>query len=197
LETKLNGAWHVHSLTSRLLTSVLSVILRVHAHIQGWASLSRTRAFIKQNEIKREIDDCYAELETCSSTFSVRGARRQTLSFVDVLQMPLDLHPSKSNESHAALEAFDEYEMRDTMADVLEDIGELKLVLSTYPPEDAEVVMHAIQEVSIQLRRCSLYLPRSAAQRRNFAMRVLPLSKSIISSRAFGNCISSLTGFLL
>ena len=67
------------------------------------------------------------------------------------IQMSLDLQPSMSSDSFAMLAARDRDEMRGAMADVLQDIGELKLILSTHPPEDAEVVMQAIQEA------CSLY----------------------------------------
>ena len=63
--------------------------------------------------------------------------------------MSLDLQPTMSTDSYQAMVARDRDEMRGAMADVLQDIGELKLILSTHPPEDAEVVMQAIQEVCV------------------------------------------------
>lgn len=61
--------------------------------------------------------------------------------------MSLDLQPTTSTDSRAMLVAQDRDEIRGAMNDVLQDIGELKLILSTHPPEDAEVVMQVIQEV--------------------------------------------------
>lgn len=60
----------------------------------------------------------------------------------------MSLSTQQSNpDGRAALETEDGALIRGVMADVLQDIGELKLLLSTYPPEETEAVMQAIQEV--------------------------------------------------
>jgi hypothetical protein len=68
--------------------------------------------------------------------------------------MSLSMQTVKTNDSRAMLAAHDQDEMRDTMADVLGNIGELELVLSTQPPEEAEMVMRVIQEVCTFQYRC-------------------------------------------
>ncbi|KZV65841.1 ras GEF [Peniophora sp. CONT] len=105
------------------------VISRVHNRIHAWSGYSRTRAFIRQTEIRQGVQDAYDELSECSAKFSMSLSTQQS-----------------NTDGRAALETEDGALIRGVMADVLQDIGELKLLLSTYPPEETEAVMQAIQE---------------------------------------------------
>jgi hypothetical protein len=48
------------------------VVERILKRVSGWARLSDTAAFLKQNEIRTGIEECHRELTVCSDTFMVR-----------------------------------------------------------------------------------------------------------------------------
>lgn len=87
--------------------------------------------------------------------------------------MSLSLQQSNT-DGRAALETQDGALIRGVMADVLQDLGELKLVLSTYPPEETEAVMQAIQEVRSNHFRLAL----NSSSQRNCTLQAttLPIS---------------------
>ncbi len=59
-----------------LISAFLSVLTRILEQMSKWAELGKMRSFVKQTEIRMELDKSYRELQTCSMRFNVR---RQSL----------------------------------------------------------------------------------------------------------------------
>lgn len=60
--------WHLRTHTIKLCSTwnpAYSAIFRVHARLQAWASLSKLKAFVQQNDMKQAIDNSNRDLEIC------------------------------------------------------------------------------------------------------------------------------------
>ena len=50
----------------------LSVLTRILKRVAKWAEFGKMKSFVKQTEIKMELEECYRDLQTCSMRFNVR-----------------------------------------------------------------------------------------------------------------------------
>jgi len=48
------------------------VLTGIFKRVAKWAELGRMKSFVKQTEIRMELEDSYRELQTCSMKFNVR-----------------------------------------------------------------------------------------------------------------------------
>lgn len=55
-----------------LCGALLSVLDRILKRVEKWAAHGKMRSFVKQTEIRMELEDSYRELQTCSMRFNVR-----------------------------------------------------------------------------------------------------------------------------
>ena len=55
-----------------LCGAFLSVLTGIFKRVAKWAELGRMKSFVKQTEIRMELEDSYRELQTCSMKFNVR-----------------------------------------------------------------------------------------------------------------------------
>jgi hypothetical protein len=57
---------------SCLCGAFLSVLTRILKRVAKWAELGKMKSFVKQTEIKMELEESYRDLQTCSMRFNVR-----------------------------------------------------------------------------------------------------------------------------
>ncbi|KAH9057104.1 ras guanine nucleotide exchange factor domain-containing protein [Lactarius deliciosus] len=76
---------------------LLSVLTHIHKRVAKWAELGKMKSFVKQTEIKAELDDSYRELEACSARFNY------ILTSVPPQQQPLESNAGQRPSGRRAL----------------------------------------------------------------------------------------------
>ncbi|KAI9457793.1 hypothetical protein BJY52DRAFT_1223704 [Lactarius psammicola] len=113
---------------------VLTCILK---RVAKWAELGKMRSFVKQTEIRTELEDSYRELQTCSIQFNIA----------------LHLYATNRSQELEEIRRRDHDELIEMITRVLHDKNLLKVALAVGPPEDAHSVVQAIEQAHFSYRR--------------------------------------------
>ncbi|KAH9057640.1 hypothetical protein EDB87DRAFT_1746990 [Lactarius vividus] len=100
------------------------VLTYIHKRVAKWAELGKMKSFVKQTEIKAELDDSYRELEACSVRFNIA----------------LHLYASTRSNELEEIRRRDHDELIEMITRFLHDKNLLKVTLASAPPEDAHSV---------------------------------------------------------
>ncbi|KAF8266619.1 hypothetical protein EI94DRAFT_1786854 [Lactarius quietus] len=106
------------------------VLSRILKRVARWAEFGKMKSFVKQTEIKNELEDSYHELQTCSMRFNIA----------------LNLNASSQSQELEEIRRHDHNELIEMIARVLQDNNPLKIALASSTPEDARSVVQAIEQ---------------------------------------------------
>jgi hypothetical protein len=67
------------------------VLIRILKRVAKWAELGKMKSFVKQTEIKMELEESYRDLQTCSMRFNVRRVYL-LVAYCASLSSPLPIH---------------------------------------------------------------------------------------------------------
>ncbi|KAH9039389.1 ras guanine nucleotide exchange factor domain-containing protein [Lactarius hengduanensis] len=106
------------------------VLTHIHKRVAKWAELGKMKSFVKQTEIKAELDSSYRELEACSVRFNIS----------------LHLYASTRSKELEEIRRRDHDELIEMITRFLHNNNLLKVTLASALPEDAHSVVQAIEQ---------------------------------------------------
>ncbi|KAI9433953.1 ras guanine nucleotide exchange factor domain-containing protein [Lactarius indigo] len=125
-----NGELYSDNCKLWLMRCLLSVLTHIHKRVAKWAELGKMKSFLKQTEIRAELDDSYRELEACSVQFN----------------MSLHLYASTRSKELEEIRRRDHDELIEMITRFLHDKNLSKATLAHAPPEDAHSFVQAIEQ---------------------------------------------------
>lgn len=136
-----------------LCGAFLSVLNRILKRVAKWAELGKMRSFVKQTEIKMELEDSYRDLQTCSMRFNVRRVSFRVACYASLSsphshcsQIELHLGASSRSQELEEIRRHDHNELIEMITRVLQNKNHLKIALASSTPEDARSVVQAIEQ---------------------------------------------------
>ena len=144
------------------------------------------KSFVKQTEIRTELEDSYHELQTCSMQFNVGRLSLSVPFHLHCSQIALHLYASNRGQELEEIRRHDHNELIEMITKVLHDKNLLKVALANGPPEDAQSVVQAIEQARSWIS--SHYPQISHITYRNSGRRTLERRRRESSKRTSRSC---------